>query len=134
MKNIQNYTAEKYSTADYERMEEGIYKTKNPYGIGEDDYYVTSLTFEQEPDMPGEEDGSPRYISQMPLEDLMDKFFVCVTDFYEDLNENSEVTCYQEFGSSDIEDVRKLRSIIGKRVYAKIFMEDDEEYYEIVIE
>ena len=120
MKNIQNYTAEKYSTADYERMEEGIYKTKNPYGSGEDDFYVSSLTFEHEPDMPGEEEGSPRYISQTPLEDLLDKFFVCVTDFYEDLNENSEVTCYQEFGSSDIEDVRKLRSIIGKRVYAKI--------------
>lgn len=134
MKNIQNYTSEKYSTAAYERMEEGIYKTKNPYGFGSDEYYVTSLTFEQEPDMPGEEGGSPRYITQIPLEDLLDKFFVCVTDFYEDLNEKSEVTCYQEFGSSDMEDIKKLRSIIGKHVYAKTFMEDDEEYYEIVIE
>lgn len=35
----------------------------------------------------------------------MDKFYVCVTDFYEELNESSEVTCYQEFSSDDIEDV-----------------------------
>lgn len=49
-------------------------------------------------------------------------------------NEESEVTCYQEFASTDIEDIRKLRTIIGKHVYAKIYMEDDEEYYNIVIE
>jgi hypothetical protein len=84
--------------------------------------------------MPGEEDGSPSYISQTPLEDLLDKFLVYVTDFYEELNEESEVTCYQEFASTDIEDIRKLRTIIGKHVYAKIYMEADEEYYNIVIE
>lgn len=85
MKNIQNYTPEKYLTADYELMEEGIYKTKDPYSSDETVCYVTSLTFEHELDMPGEEDGSPRYISQTPLEDLLDKFLVYVTDFYEEL-------------------------------------------------
>lgn len=55
MKNFKDYTSEKYSGEGYEKVEEGIYKTKNPYGIGKDTYYVTSLSFEQEPEMYGEE-------------------------------------------------------------------------------
>lgn len=102
MKNFQNYTPEKYSTAEYTKVEEGIYKTEDPYRNGSRDCYVTSLTFEQEPDMPGEEGGSPQYITQTPFEDLLDEFLVYVTDFYDDLNAYSEVTCYQEFGSSKI--------------------------------
>lgn len=133
MKNFKDYTPEKYSGEGYEKVEEGIYKTKNPYGIGKDTYYVTSLSFEQEPEMYGEEEGSPSYISQVPFEDILDKFYVCVTDFYEELNEASEVTCYQEFGSDDIEDIKNLRTIIGKRVYAEPFEEDGEEYYRLVI-
>ena len=132
MKNFQNYTPEKYSASEYTKIEDGIYKTKDPYGSSSADCYVTSLTFEQEPDMPGEEGGSPQYITQTPFEDLLDEFFVYVTDFYEDLNATSEITCYQEFGSSDIEDIRKLRTVIGKRVYAKLI--DDDGYYELVIE
>ena len=132
MKNFQNYTPEKYSTSEYTKIEEGIYKTKDPYENSSEDCYVTSLSFEQEPDMPGEEGGSPQYITQTPLEDLLDEFFVYVSDFYEDLNATSEITCYQEFCSSDIEDIRKLRTVIGKRVYAKLI--DDNGYYELVIE
>lgn len=134
MKNFKDYTPEKYSGDGYEKIEEGIYKTEDPYGIDKEMCYVTSLSFEQEPEMYGEEEGSPQYISQVPFEDILDKFYVYVTDFYEDLNEESKVTCYQEFGSSDIEDIRNLRSIIGKRVYAEPFEEDGEEYYRIVIE
>lgn len=51
-----------------------------------------------------------------------------VTDFYEEENEASEVTCYQEFVSSDIKDIRKLRTLIGKRFYAVDHPEDDESY------
>lgn len=97
-------------------------------------YYVTSLTFEQEPEAYGEQGGSPRNITQVPFEDLLDTFGVAVTDFYEQLNSQSETTCHQEFGSFALEDIQKLRTIIGKRVYAVPFEKDGEEYYNAVIE
>jgi hypothetical protein len=131
MKNIAYFEADKYKTdKNYTLAEEGIYLFSNPpdavengrfrYGNmttsekqpGE---YVTSLAFEQEPEL-GEGE-SPSNISQYPLEDILDEFDVYVSDFYEDLNAKSEKVCYQEFSSPDIEDVRNLRSIIGKHVY-----------------
>ena len=85
-----------------------------------------------EPDSFGEEDGCPQNISQVPFEDLLDKYMVCVSDFYDELNNKSEIICYQEFMSDDIEDIRNLRQIIGKRFYAKEISDDG--YYDIVIE
>ena len=138
MKNFQNYTAEKYHTEAYTKVEEGIYQTKSPYDClhGEEMIYVTSLTFEMEPECYGEEESSPQDISQIPFEGILDDFSVYVTDFYEELNASSEVLCYQEFGSSYLEDIQKLRTIIGKRYYAVPCMEEDEEeeYWEGVIE
>lgn len=134
MKNFQNYTPEKYATPDYEQIEEGIYRTKDPYGAMQEEIYVTSLTFEQEPECYGEEGGCPRYISQVPFESLLDEYSLFVTDFYASLNEKSDTVCYQEFGSGEIENIRKLRAIIGRRVYARPYEEDGEEYYNLVIE
>ncbi len=134
MTHFRNYTPEKYAGPDFEEMEEGIYKTKDPYNIVKGGtVYVTSLSFQMEPDCYGEEGGSPRDITQCPFEDLLDEYMLFITDFYENLNEASEVTCYQEFGSTDIEDIRKLREIIGKRFYALPCQEDGKEY-DIVIE
>ena len=121
MKNFQNYTPEKYAGSDYQKVEEGIYCGKNPYrkpdGLMED-VFVTSLTFEMEPDCYGEEGGCPQDITQIPFEDILDTFSVYVTDFYDDLNQASRRICYQEYGSSDIENIRNLRTLIGKRFYA----------------
>lgn len=132
MKNFSSYKAEKYSEAIFKEIEDGIYQTADPYGSGE--IYVTSLTFELENDRYGEEDGSPRFIPQVPLEGLLDEFGLFVTDFYEDLNNASETVCYQEFGSPEIEDIRKLRTLIGKKFYAEPYEEDGEEYYKLVTE
>ena len=134
MKNFQNYTPEKYVTEAYQKVEEGIYRAKSPYG--DDEIFVTSLSFEMEPDCYGEEDGSPGNITQVPLEDLLDEFFVYVTDFYDELNEKSETICYQEFGTSDLSDIQRLRTIIGKRVYAAPYENeaDGETYHDLVIE
>ena len=136
MKNFKNYKAEKYSSSDFQEVENGIYRAKNPYPIGDKEIYVTSLTFEMEPDSYGEEDGSPKNITQCPFENILDMFSVYVTDFYDELNNKSESLCYQEFGSPHIEDIRSLRSIIGKRVYAVSYIDDDsgEEYYNVKIE
>lgn len=134
MKNFSSYKAEKYSGDKFKEIEDGIYQTADTYGIHKDDIYVTSLTFEMENDRYGEEDGSPQYLPQVPIEGLLDEFNVFVTDFYEDLNNASETVCYQEFGSFDIEDIRKLRTLIGKKFYAESFEKDGEEYYKLVIE
>lgn len=131
MKNFQNYKAAKYAdTEKFVEVEDGIYRTKDPYGS--DEVYVTSLTFELEDDA-FEGDGSPSDIPQAPFEDLLDEFTVHVTDFYEEENDASEKTCYQEFASPDIEDIRNLRTIIGKRFYA-VENPDREGYYTIKIE
>ena len=92
MKNFSNYTPDKYSQPDYRKVEEGIYQIKSPYSSEE--IYVTSLTFEMEPECYGEEDGSPQNITQVPFENLLDDFLVYVTDFYDELNNASERLCY----------------------------------------
>ncbi len=141
MKNFQNYTPEKYAGPDYQKVEEGIYYGKNPYrspGKGYEDLFVTSLTFEMEPDCYGEEGGCPQDITQIPFENILDDYSVFVTDFYDDLNKSSDRICYQEFGSYNLENIKNLRSLIGKRFYAVPCEADDEdaedEEYKIVIE
>lgn len=133
MKNFRNYTSEKYRKPDFQEIKEGIYKTGSPYE--DQDIYVTSLSFEMEPECFGEEDASPRNLTQIPIEGILDEFSVYVTDFYDQLNETSETICYQEFGSSDLSNIQKLRTLIGKRFYAALCDEEDEdEEYTMVME
>lgn len=135
MKNFQSYKAEKYTNLKYQEVEDGIYQTKDPYGIAKEDIYVTSLTFEFDPGKYEEEEGSPNNMPQIPIEAILDEFHLFVTDFYDALNKESEKTCYQEFGSLSIEGVRRLREIIGKQAYVVTYKEDEEdEESELVIE
>lgn len=115
MKNIKNYNAKKYEEEKYTKVEEGIYKILDDWN--HKDLYVTSLSFEQEPELEEGEDAS--YISQYPLEDILDKYLVYISDFYEDLNKEDSKTCYQEFASSNLDDIKGLREIINKHVYNK---------------
>ncbi|MBP3889076.1 MAG: hypothetical protein J6F30_15750 [Cellulosilyticum sp.] len=73
------------------------------------------------------------FISQYPLENLLDQFYVHISDFYEELNSKSNITCYYEFASPDLEDIQKLRSIIGKHVYNRTTTQDGENYVSLVI-
>ncbi len=133
MKNFQNFTPKKYMTSDFQKISDGIYKTKSPYDSN--DIFVTSLTFEMEPECYGEENASPSNLTQIPIEGILDEFNLFVTDFYEQLNQSSEIICYQEFGSLDLEDIKNLRTLISKRFYAVPYTgEDGEEYYNMVIE
>lgn len=133
MKNFQNFTPKKYMTSDFQKISDGIYKTKSPYDSN--DIFVTSLTFEMEPECYGEENASPSNLTQIPIEGILDEFNLFVTDFYEQLNQSSEIICYQEFGSLDLKDIKNLRTLIGKRFYAAPYTgEDGEEYYNMVIE
>ncbi len=74
MKNFKNYKPDKYNTEDFKEVEEGIYLTKDPYGHHEE-IYVTSLSFEHEPERYCEEEGSPRNITQIPFENILDEFY-----------------------------------------------------------
>ena len=134
MKHFQSYTPEKYGTDAFRTVEEEIYQTKSPYG--DEEIFVTSLTFQMEPECYGEEDGSPQNLPQIPIEGILDQFDVFVTDFYEELNQQSETLCYQEFGAFHLEEIRNLRTLIGKRFYAVPYVdeEDEEEYYDMVME
>lgn len=123
MKNIQNYNAQKYHRENYEFIEDGIYKTGSEY--------VTSLSFRQEPEYG--EGVAASSISQYPLEDLLDRFYVYVSDFYADLNQEDSQICYLEFASSDIVDIRNLRGIIGQHVYNQNVTRDGAEYSRLVI-
>lgn len=124
MKNIKNFDAPKYNGAAYTLVEEGICKTED----NGETIYVTSLSFVQEPEF--DEGSSAAEISQYPLEDILDRFLCYISDFYPELNTADSVECYQEFAGSTVEDLRKLRSIIGKHVYNK----EDGQYVKLCIE
>ena len=80
--------------------------------------YVTSVVFEPEPEL-GENEPTDPYVSQYPLEDILDEFYVYCYDTYDKENNSDQNNSYVEFASDDIEDIRKVLSIIGKHVYNK---------------
>ena len=124
MKNIQSFSPEKYQGTLYTPVEEGIYRLDQDGGT----LYVTTLSFVQEPDL-GEGPHAGE-ISQYPLEDILDQFYCHISDFCESLNQSGSPVCYQEFAAPDLEDVRKLRGIIGKHVYNK----EIDGYIQLIIE
>lgn len=65
----------------FQKVEDGIYKTKCPYGAGNEDIFVTSPTFAMGPESYGEEDASPQNMPQAPIEGILDEFGLFVTDF-----------------------------------------------------
>lgn len=113
MKNIENYNAGKYNGQEYSEVEEGIYKVND----GDEILYVTSLSFVQEPEY--DEGTSAEYISQYPLEDILDKFLCHISDFYPAQNTRESEICHQEFASTKLDNIKNLRSVIGKHVYNK---------------
>lgn len=124
MKNIKNYDADKYLNSTYKMVENGIFQRN--------DLFVTSLSFQQEPDF--DEGSNAGEISQYPLDDILDRFYVHVSDFYKNENLKNSVVCYLEFASPDIEDIRKLRTIIGKHVFNQEYTENGKSYVKLVIE
>lgn len=106
------YNGKKYYKDKFPDGDSVIWTEEEPQEL-----YVTSLMFEQEKEYgEGENAGD---ISQYPLDDIAEKFFVTVSDFYDELNTSDSMVCYREFASTEIDDIRNLRSIIGKHVYNK---------------
>lgn len=130
MKNINFFDAEKYKDSRYKKIEEHIYKTEDLFMGG--DQFVTSLCFEQEPEYG--EGISSKDISQYPLEDILDKYYVAVEDFYEKENNVGSSVCYLEFSCNDHEDIKGLLEIVGKHVYNKEVEIDGRSYVKLMIE
>ena len=85
-------------------------------GVDDTYIYVISICFVQEPEY-GENDSSNSVISQYPLEDICDKFKCYCSDYYEKENTDNKELSYVEFASDNINNIKKLKSIIGKHVY-----------------
>ncbi|MFB9078920.1 hypothetical protein ACFFLS_10525 [Flavobacterium procerum] len=121
MKNIQQIELEKYDNPNYELIENGIYFNKE-----DGDLYVFAIKYELEEN----ED------SQYPLEDILDEFYLHVSDFVdEDAFENSKIVTLELGG--DLEDVQNAaKNLIGKRAYniEEIDPEDGKTYVKLVIE
>ncbi len=124
MKNIKVENIDKYNKDMYNTCGNGIYEKNG-------NYFMT-LSFEQEPEY--EEGEFADNISQYPLEDILDKFQVVVSDFYKKLNKKKSKICYLEFSSSDLRNIKKLRTIVGKHVYNKKKTVKGNTYVDLVIE
>ncbi len=122
MKNIQVYRAEKYQSPAYTEIRNGIYRSGSSYYL--------SLSFEQEP---GYGEGSGSEISQYPLEDILDRYCVQISDFYRELNGQGN-TCCLEFMAFEEDDLERLLSIAGKHVYNRTEEKDGKQYVTLVIE
>ena len=123
---IAYYNGKKYYK-DLEDEENIIYK--NTYEDTGKIVYVTSIIFEPEPEF-NENKPSDKYVSQYPLEDILDKFGCYCGDHYEKENEEDQVNSYIEFVGDNIEEIENLLTIIGKHVYNK----EDGEYVKLIIE
>jgi len=109
MKNIQLAHLDKYKgNPNYELVEGNIYKDI------EENHYVFALGYELE----DEED------SQYPLEDLLDKFYLHVSDFIDEDRYYTEREVILELGGSLNNIKEAIDAIIGKRVYNEEY--DDE--------
>ena len=124
MKNIKFYKPSKYGTPQYREIAPNIYQ--------HDHLFVTTLSFEQEPSLG--EGRNAADISQFPLEDLLDRFCVHISDFYPMLNTAKSTTCHIEFAGSKKENIQSLISIIGRRVKNKVIYENGEEAVVLIIE
>jgi len=91
--------------------------------------YVTSIVYEPEPEF-GENEPSDGFVSQYPLEDILDEFYIYCYDSYDKENALDKENSYIEFASDNIEDIRKVLTMIGKHVYNK----EDGEYVNLIIE
>lgn len=110
MKNIQLASLDKYnSNNNFELVDGNIYKDLV------EDHYVFALSYELE----DEED------SQYPLEDILDRYYLHVSDFMDEdrYSNSSDVTL--ELGGN-LDNVKEaIGELIGKRVYNQEY--DDEQ-------
>lgn len=124
MKSIRYYNADKYLDSGYQLVEPNVYR----HG----DRYVVSLSFIQEPELGEGENASD--ISQYPLEDIIEKYYVYISDFYPELNKKDSNICVLEFCSDKIERIRVLMEIVGRHIYNLVEEQNGVKYARLMID
>ncbi|GGG09622.1 hypothetical protein GCM10011344_07780 [Dokdonia pacifica] len=111
MNNITLETCDKYSNQEnYKLIENGIYKDLKD----EDDAnYRMTISYELDSDN-----------SQYPLEDILDKFYLHVSDFLESENDSDSNKVKQELGGT-LDGIKNAQEIIGKKIYNQDFLDED---------
>lgn len=120
MKNIILLDLDKHKNSpQYEFVENGIYKDlMDP----DDCSYRFAISFELEE---GED-------TQYPMEDILDKYYLYVSDFLENETISNNILSIELGG--ELERIRKAQEIIGKHVYNKEYEENGETFIRLIIE
>ncbi|CEN50797.1 conserved hypothetical protein [Capnocytophaga canimorsus] len=120
MKNITLLELKKYDNFLYEEVEKGVYKDLDD--LDETSYRI-ALSFELEE---GE-------TFQYPLEDILDKYFLYVSDFLDDKSLKGEKhSIIKVILAGELENIQSVKKIIGKRVSNQILTKEDGKDYEIL--
>lgn len=120
MKNINFIKLEKYNdAAQFKKISECIYQN-----LVKENYSTTISCVLEE----GED-------NQYPLEDILDKYFVNCTDFFEEKTKNEITTLSLELetlscDSDDYNSIVEISRLVGKRVYNK----NNDDGIELIIE
>ena len=111
MRNIALETCNKYSNQEnYELIKNGIYKDLKDE---DDDNYRMTISYELDSDD-----------SQYPLEDILDKYYLHVSDFLEPENDYNSNKVIQELGGT-LDDIKNAQEIIGKKIYNQDFLDEN---------
>jgi len=119
MKDIKLLKLDKYNDlSHYQMIEEGIYKDLRD---ADNTNCRIALSFELE-------NGESK---QYPLEDILNKYYLHVSDFLKDINNSTEniLNVLKLELAGELDDIRNAKFIIGKRVYNESFIKDDEKIY-----
>ncbi len=115
MKNITLEKCLKYENEnDFKLIEDGIYQDLNDK---EDFNYRITISYELESDNTN---------NQYPLEDILDKYMLHVSDFLESENDKESNKFKLELGG-DLKGVTDAKDIIGKRVFNRDFIGTDKQ-------
>ncbi len=120
MKNISLEKCLKYEDTNlYELVENGIYKDLTDKN---DAKYRMTISYELESDN-----------NQYPLEDLLDKYYLHVSDFLESENNNKTNKFKLELGGN-LDDIKRSKEIIGKKVFNRDFLDENQVRVKLMIE
>jgi hypothetical protein len=116
MKNISLEKCQKYENSEqYKLVESEIYQDLKD----EDDAkYRMTISYELESENTTN--------NQYPLEDILDKYYLHVSDFLESEN-NTEPNNYKLELGGELNDIKKGQEIIGKKVFNQEYKDDDEQ-------
>ena len=113
MKNITLEKCQKYENSEqFKLIENGIYQDLSD---DDDAKYRMTISYELESD-----DSNNQY----PLEDVLDKYYLHVSDFLESENKEESNKFKLELGG-ELEDIKKSLEIIGKKIFNRDYKDEN---------